>query len=137
MNFVTEGLPVCTADARPSSRSGGWFSCRRYEPTENNGRNSTVPLFALHPQSLRDGLPTPDDLAYMTDMGGLLCILRAVWVVGVLLAALAVGATVGYGTAGWIGGICLGVTCLLLAGLVAGPGGLRTLLQALRLLEVA
>jgi hypothetical protein len=91
----------------------------------------------LHPQSLRDGVPTPDDLAYITNMGGPLHILRAVWTVGVLLAGLVVGVAVGYGTAGWIGAVCLGMTCLLLAGLVAGPGGLRTLLQALRLLEVA
>jgi hypothetical protein len=91
----------------------------------------------LYPQSLCDGVPTPDDVAYITKMGGLLHIPRAVWTVVVLLAGLVVGAAVGYGTAGWIGAICLGMTCLLLAGLVAGPGGLRMLLQAIRLLEVA
>jgi hypothetical protein len=155
MNFVTEGLPVWT-DTLPSSRTEVWLVRRRYEATENNGRNSTtaaVPQtlqralsfrvnprpdtqLALQPQHRAD-LSVVDDLTYITDMRRLVTILQGVWTFGLLLAGVVIGSSLGYAIAGVIGGICLAVGGILLAAFLAAPSGLRMLLQVLRLLEIA
>lgn len=70
-------------------------------------------------------------------MRRLVAILQGVWTAGLLLAGTATGALLGYAIAGVVGSICLAAAGVLLAGFLAAPCGLRTLLQALRLLEVA